>query len=55
MTTTSFSATPFNRFLIHKEMTASDVQNLTDAEESVFWDEYAAWKNANVKDTPGAE
>jgi hypothetical protein len=43
--------TPINEFLISKEMTATDLLNLSDSEESAFWDEYAAWRIDNGKDS----
>jgi hypothetical protein len=43
---------PFNKFLIAKEMTLSELAKLNAFEESVFFDEYAAWKKINC---PGVE
>jgi hypothetical protein len=43
--------TPINEFLISKEMTATDLLNLSDSEKPAFWDEYAAWRIDNGKDS----
>lgn len=42
--------TPINEFLISKEMTATDLLSLDPAQESEFWDEYAAWRQADISE-----
>ncbi len=43
---------PINNFLAAKSMTALDLLELTDAEESAFWDQYQAWRQATITDLP---
>jgi hypothetical protein len=42
--------TPINEFLISKEMTVTDLLNLDPKTEDAFWDEYAAWRQADISE-----
>jgi hypothetical protein len=50
MTTTRQNLPPLNRFLLSKEMSVSELQDLPDAETAAFFNEYAEWRKANHGD-----